>query len=170
MKIHSILFTRSKQWLKTSLVQCTQLRDFISRTRRISRSAPYYCFKNLSCLPYHSCGNVKLEVSFHKPDGLVKRVELLQQLPYFRQPSVTVYTQKRCQLFQAGNVFQAWFGGGGVGGCHFCRNRHVYFFVLFLYKLLVKNGVVYSYDHSEVFVTQVSLILNETLARLGYSS
>lgn len=114
MKIHSILFTRSKQWLKTSLVQCTQLRDFISRTRRISRSAPYYCFKNLSCLPYHSCGNVKLEVSFHKPDGLVKRVELLQQLPYFRQPSVTVYTQKRCQLFQAGNVFQAWFGGGGV--------------------------------------------------------
>ena len=116
MKIHSILFTRSKQWLKTSLVQCTQLRDFISRTRRISRSAPYYCFKNLSCLPYHSCGNVKLEVSFHKPDGLVKRVELLQQLPYFRQPSVTVYTQKRCQLFQAGNVFQAWFGGGGGGG------------------------------------------------------
>ena len=63
-----------------------------------------------------------------------------------------------------------WGWGGGGGGCHFCRNRHVYFFVLFLYKLLVKNGVVYSYDHSEVFVTQVSLILNETLARLGYSS
>ena len=161
MKIHSILFMRSKQWLKTSLVYCTYLRDFLSRTR-ISRSAPYHCFKNLSCLPYHCCGNVKLEVSFHKPDGLLKRVKLLQQLPYFRQSSVSVYTQKRFELLQAGKRFLGLVWGVAISAEIDMFISLSSFFTSYLSKMVL-------FIHTTI-LRFLSLILNETVTRLGHSS
>ena len=70
-------------------------------------------------------------------------------------------------------TFSSWetFSRPDLGGCHFCRNRHVDFFVLFLYMLLLyvqynkgfsKSAVRFLNYHSEVFVTQVSLMLDET--------